>query len=156
MDFQIFVATSDDLETILTLQKECYQTEAELHNEFNIPPLTQTVDSIFEDFKNGTLFLKGIIGGQIIASVRGNIKNNTTYIGRLVVKKEFQNNKLGQTLMKYIESELENCNRYELFTGNKSEKNIKLYQKLGYTEFKRQFINNNLTLVYLEKMRNEI
>jgi hypothetical protein len=81
--FKFWLQPQTIYKQFLTLQKECYQTEAELHNEFNIPPLTQTIDSIFEDFKNGTLFLKGIINGQIIASVRGNIKNNTTYIGRL-------------------------------------------------------------------------
>jgi predicted GNAT family N-acyltransferase len=155
MEFRILTAKENDLNTILNLQKECYQTEAELHNEFDIPPLTQTLDSIKEEFQQGTFFLKGVIDGQLIASVRGHIKDNTTYIGRLIVKKEFQNNKFGQTLMKEIETQLDNCNRYELFTGFKSEKNLKLYQKLGYKEFKRQFINDNLTLVYLEKVRQK-
>lgn len=100
MDLKILTANENDLNTILNLQKECYQTEAELYNEFNIPPLTQTLDSIMEEFFLGTYFLKGVIDGNLIASVRGYIKDNTTYIGRLIVKKEFQNNKFGQTLMK--------------------------------------------------------
>jgi predicted GNAT family N-acyltransferase len=118
-----------------------------LYNEFNIPPLTQTLDSIMEEFYLATYFLKGVIDGNLIASVRGYIKDNTTYIGRLIVKKEVQNNKFGQTLMKKNEIQLDNCTRYELFTGFKSEKNLKLYQK--------QFINANLTLVYLEKVRQK-
>lgn len=150
-DLEISKATMEDLESILHLQKECYQSEAELHNEYNIPPLTQSLASIKDDFTQGTLFLKGMVGGKIIASVRGNSQNGTTYIGRLVVKKEYQNNKIGQSLMGLIESHLSNCSRYELFTGHKSEKNISLYQKLGYQEFKRQLINDHLTLVYLEK-----
>lgn len=139
MDFQIFTAKEGDLKTILDLQKECYQTEAELNNEYNIPPLTQNFDSIKEEFKQGTLFLKGVVDGQLIASVRGHIEDDTTFIGRLIVKKEFQNNKFGQTLIKAIETQLDNCNRYELFTGFKSKKNLKLYQKLGYCEFRQQF-----------------
>ncbi len=153
MDLQILPATENDLKPILDLQKECYQTEAELHNEFDIPPLTQTMESIKEENRNGTLFLKGIIDGHIIASVRGHIQDNTAFIGRLIVKEVFQNNKIGQTLMKEIELRLDHCSRYELFTGFRSQKNLKLYQKLGYKEFKRQFINGNLTLVYLEKLR---
>ncbi len=153
MDFQILTAKESDLKIILDLQKECYQTEAEIHNEYNIPPLTQTFDSINDEIKQGTLFLKGVIGGQLIASVRGHINDQTTYIGRLIVKREFQNNKFGQALMKEIEKQLDNCNRYELFTGFKSEKNLNLYHKLGYNEYKRQFINDSLTLVYLEKLR---
>lgn len=152
MNFQILTAEETDLIAILNLQKECYQTEAELHNEYNIPPLTQTYDSIFEEYKQGILFLKGVVDGQLIASVRGSIKDGTTYIGRLIVKKEFQNNKFGQALMKEIETKLKNCNRYELFTGFKSEKNLKLYEKLGYNEFRKEFINDNLILIYLEKV----
>ncbi|WP_163411557.1 GNAT family N-acetyltransferase [Flavobacterium ajazii] len=152
MNFQISKASEADLKAILELQKECYKTEAELHKEYSIPPLTQTFESINEDFKQGTLFLKGIVDGQLVASVRGQIKEGSAYIGRLIVKPEFQNNKFGQTLMKEIESQFENCNRYELFTGFKSEKNLNFYQKLGYKEFKIQFINDNLTLVYLEKL----
>jgi hypothetical protein len=87
MELRILTAKENDFNTILNLQKECYQTEAELHNEFDIPPLTQTLDSIKEEFQQGTFFLKGVIDGQLIASVRGHIKDNTTYIGRLIVKK---------------------------------------------------------------------
>lgn len=154
MNFQILIATENDLKAILDLQKECYQTEAELHNEFNIPPLTQTYESIIAEMKQGMLFLKGEINGRIIGSVRGYIENNTAFIGRLIVKKEFQNNKFGQRLMSQIEDQLKNCERFELFTGHKSEKNLKLYQKLGYSEFKRQSINDKLTLVYMEKQDN--
>lgn len=153
MNFQILTAEETDLTAILNLQKECYQTEAELHNEYNIPPLTQTYDSISEEYEQGILFLKGVVDGQLIASVRGFVKDGTTYIGRLIVEKEFQNNKFGQALMKEIETKLNNCNRYELFTGFKSEKNLKLYEKLGYNEFRKVFINDNLTLIYLEKVR---
>lgn len=151
MNLQILHANEGDLEAILNLQKECYQTEAELHNEYNIPPLTQTIEEIKTEMGQGTLFLKGMINGQIIGSVRGYCYKETTFIGRLIVNRQFQNQKIGQTLMKEIETQLNNCNRYELFTGYKSEKNLKLYQKLGYREFKRQLINQNLTLVYLEK-----
>lgn len=153
MNLQILVADEGDLDIILNLQKECYQTEAELHNEYNIPPLTQTISEIKTEIEQGTLFLKGILNGEIVGSVRGYINNDTAFIGRLIVDKEFQNKKIGQTLMKEIETLLNNCNRYELFTGFKSEKNLKLYQKLGYREFKRHPINDNLTLVYLEKIR---
>ena len=155
MNLEISLADKDDLQQILELQKECYQTEAELHNEYSIPPLTQTYNSINQEIEQGILFLKGTIDQQLVGSVRGQIKDDTAYIGRLIVKKEFQNNGFGQALMRKIENQLSNCGRYELFTGHKSEKNIKLYQKLGYNEFKREYINDNLTLVYLEKIRQK-
>jgi ribosomal protein S18 acetylase RimI-like enzyme len=154
-DLKIVQATIDDLNTILELQKKCYITEAELYNDYNIPPLTQTIDEIKTDFTNGTLFLKGMVNEELVASVRGISQNETTYIGRLAVKEEFQNRKIGQILMKEIENRLNKCKRYELFTGHKSEKNIRLYQKLGYSEYKTLLVHENLTLVYLEKWNTQ-
>ncbi len=151
VDLKVLQATLGDLHTILELQKQCYITEAELYNDYDIPPLTQTIEEIKTDFMDGTLFLKGMVNDELVATVRGINQNETTYIGRLAVKEEFQNRKIGQILMKEIEKQLNNCRRYELFTGYKSEKNIKLYQKLGYCEYKTQFVHENLTLVYLEK-----
>lgn len=153
MNLEILPVEKSELKHILELQKECYQTEAALHNDHNIPPLIQTYNSINQEFEEGILFLKGIVNGKIVGSVRGEIKDDTAFIGRLIVKKEFQNNGFGQSLMREIENQLHNCFRYELFTGHKSDKNLKLYQKLGYNEFNRQYINDKLTLVYMEKIR---
>lgn len=151
MNFQIVTAQKEDLPEILDLQKESYQSEAELHNEYNIPPLTQTIESTFEEFDNGWLFLKVLYNNEIIATGRGVTEGDTTHIAKLAVKKEFQNQKLGQMMLLEIENRLANCRRYELFTGNKSDRNLYLYKKFGYYEFRRQVINSNLTLVYLEK-----
>lgn len=48
MEYIIEVAQKEDLHAILKLQKESYLSEAILHNEFNIPPLTQTYESIID------------------------------------------------------------------------------------------------------------
>jgi hypothetical protein len=40
--------------------------------------------------------------------------------------------------------------RYELFTGHRSERNLYLYAKLGYRQFKREPVHEALTVVYLE------
>jgi GNAT superfamily N-acetyltransferase len=137
---------------ILQLQKECYQTEAETYNDYNIPPLTQDLESLKDEFKKSTI-LKGMVNGHIIASVRGYSDKETCYIERLIVNKDYQNRGLGRLLMNSIESIFKDCTRFELFTGFKSQKNLYLYNKLGYNEFKQQKINENLTFVYLEKKR---
>lgn len=155
MKLQILQAQREDLQKILDLQKESYKSEAELHNEYNIPPLTQTIESVNEEYDNGWLFLKVILNNEIIATGRGITKGDTTYIAKLVVKKDFQNQKIGQMMLTEIENRLSKCGRYELFTGNKSDRNIYLYNKFGYSEFKRQFINERLTLIYLEKQRTK-
>ncbi|HPF50567.1 MAG TPA: GNAT family N-acetyltransferase [Draconibacterium sp.] len=151
MNIDILEAEQSDLEVILQLQKDCYLTEAEIYNDYEIQPLKQDINSLVNEFKHCTI-LKAVINGEIIGSVRGYIENNTSYIGKLIVKREYQNKGIGRLLLDSMESVF-NCNRFELFTGLKSEKNLHLYTKQGYTEFKRQYIDDNLTLIYLEKRK---
>lgn len=153
MNIQIQPAIKSDLKEILQLQKDCYFTEAKIYNDFSIPPLKQELSSLEEDFENQVV-LKGEAGGKIIASVRAYAKNKTCFIGRLIVQRDYQNKGIGKKMMKAIEAAFPNCKRYELFTGFNSEKNLYLYTKLGYREFKREKANENLTIVYLEKMNH--
>lgn len=150
MNIDILEAQQNDLEVILQLQKNCYLTEAEIYNDYEIQPLKQDIDSLVNEFKHTTI-LKAVINGEIIGSVRGYIENDTSYIGKLIVKREYQNKGIGRLLLDSMESFFNSCSRFELFTGLKSEKNLHLYTKQGYTEFKRQYINDNLTLIFLEK-----
>ncbi|MFX1442991.1 MAG: GNAT family N-acetyltransferase [Promethearchaeota archaeon] len=139
-----------DLKEILKLQKLAYLSEAEIYNDYSIPPLTQTLDEIKEDF-SFQLFLKSVIKSKIIGSVRAYKGDDTCYIGKLIVYPNFQNKGIGTKLLKEIETKFDNVKRYELFTGYKSERNLYLYQKLGYHQFRSEKINENLQLIYLEK-----
>jgi ribosomal protein S18 acetylase RimI-like enzyme len=143
-------ATIADAEEILSLQKLAYRSEAAVYNEFNIPPLTQTLEEIKDEF-NSKIVLKVVFNGKIIGSVRAFLKEETCYIERLIVHPDFQNQGIGTKLMNEIEKNFSNAKRFELFTGHKSARNIHLYQKLGYRAFKTEKITDNLKLVYLEK-----
>ena len=143
-------ATLSDAEEILSLQKLAYQSEAEIYNDFNIPPLVQTLEEIKKDF--GIQFLlKAVMDEKIIGSVRAHTKEGTCYIGRLIVHPDFQNQGIGKKLMVEIEKIFSTCQRFELFTGARSERNLYLYQKLGYKIFKTAKITDQTTIVYLEK-----
>ena len=143
-------AMISDAEEILVLQKLAYRSEAEIYNDFNIPPLVQTLESIEKDFEN-QYFLKAVMDGKIIGSVRAYTKEGTCYIGRLIVHPDFQNRGIGTDLMNEIERIFNTCRRFELFTGDKSERNLYLYQKLGYKIFKKAKITDQTMVVYLEK-----
>jgi ribosomal protein S18 acetylase RimI-like enzyme len=143
-------ATVSDAEELLALQKLAYRSEAEIYNDFSIPPLIQTLESLEEDFKN-QLFLKAVLGGRSIGSVRACSKERTCYIGRLIVHPDFQNRGIGTRLMNDIERIFNGCKRFELFTGDKSERNLRLYQKLGYRIFKTSKITDQTNIVSLEK-----
>jgi ribosomal protein S18 acetylase RimI-like enzyme len=146
-------ATVADAEEILSLQKLAYRSEAEIYNDFNIPPLLQTPEEIKKDFENQT-FLKATLDGKIRGSVRAFIKGGTCYIGRLIVHPDFQNRGMGKELMQRIEEIFKEAQRFELFTGHRSEKNLYLYRKLGYEISKTVKANDWLNMVYLEKRKN--
>ena len=94
-------AEFQDLQTILELQKLCYEENAERYNDFNIPPMVQTLEEIQDEFKNN-IILKAENVSKIIGSVRAYEKNGICYIGRLIVHPDFQNKGVGAKLMAAI------------------------------------------------------
>ena len=144
-----------DLEQILELQYLAYQSEAILYNDFSIPPLTQTIGEIRQEYEK-CIFLKATSNnGDIIGSVRASIDSDTAYIGRLIVHPEAQGQGIGTRLMKAIEQKCA-ATRYELFTGDKSIKNLRFYEHLGYVRFIEKEVADGLTFVYMEKYVNNV
>jgi GNAT superfamily N-acetyltransferase len=143
-------ASLEDAPAVLALQKTAYMSEAEIYGDYSIPPLTQTPDEIEADFRN-QLVLKASVEGRVVGSVRGCAEGGTCFIGRLVVYPEFQNRGIGSQLMEEIETRFGHAERFELFTGDKSECNLRFYMKRGYEVFKSESVTQSLTLVYLEK-----
>jgi ribosomal protein S18 acetylase RimI-like enzyme len=143
-------AAIDDSEEILSLQKLAYLSEAEIYGDFTIPPLKQTLEEIKKDFED-QMFLKAVVEGRIIGSVRAYVKEGTCYVGRLIVHPDFQNHGIGKQLMARIEEVFKEVQRFEIFTGHKSERNLHLYEKLGYRRFKTVTANEKLIIVFLEK-----
>jgi ribosomal protein S18 acetylase RimI-like enzyme len=129
---QIKRATISDAEEILALQKQAFHSEAQLHDNFNIPPLVQTLDSIIEDFSKYE-FYKSVLNNRIIGAVKVRLlKNNQLWIGRLVVHPVHQGKGIGRNLMLFIETKYAGAAGFELFTAQKSVRNIKFYEGLGY------------------------
>jgi predicted N-acetyltransferase YhbS len=139
-----------DAEEILDLQKLAYRSEAAIYEDYTIPPLIQTHEEMLVDFDDN-LFLRASYEGKIIGAVRGRLYRGTCFIGRLIVHPAHQGGGLGTCLMGEIERSFPKAERYELFTGHRSEGNLRLYTRLGYRAFKRQKISETLEFVYMEK-----
>jgi ribosomal protein S18 acetylase RimI-like enzyme len=79
------------------------------------------------------------------------LDGGTCYIGKLIVHPSQQNHGIGTGLLLAAENQFPDAERYELFTGQKSEKNLYLYEKHGYRRVRRQVISETLTVVFMEK-----
>ena len=150
MNVQIVRACIEDAEEILVLQKLAYRSEGELYNNYGIQPLVETGDEIKGCFKTH-VFLKAVSESKIIGTVRAFEKDGTCYVGRLAVNPAMQNKGLGAGLMNEVEKYFK-PERFELFVGIKSERNIHLYQKLGYSIFKKEAYGcGDIEVFYMEK-----
>jgi ribosomal protein S18 acetylase RimI-like enzyme len=148
----IKLAGVEDLASLLDLQRLCYQREAELYGDYTIAPLTQTLDSLREDLATQVM-LVARLEGELVGSVRGRLSNGTCHIGRVIVHPRHERQGLGGRLMCAIEKRFLEAERFELFTGHRSEGNIRFYERLGYRIFRSQPVTTQLTLVYMEKRR---
>lgn len=145
-------ATRADAPDILGLQKLAYRSEANLYGDWNLPPLTQTLESLRAEYTDSVV-LKAVADGVIIGSVRGRRDGDTWNIGRLVVHPDFQGQGLGTRLLRAIECESGDSRKIELFTGHRSTGNIRLYERLGYVRSREQVQSPAVTLVFMEKSR---
>jgi GNAT superfamily N-acetyltransferase len=150
-DVRIEPADRDDLPEILAMQKCAFQEQADMYDAPDIPPMVETVEEMARDRERGT-FLKAVApDGRIVGTVRSHREDATCHIARLAVDPDWQNRGLGARLLAAAEAAYPNAARYELFTGGRSEKNLYLYRKHGYREFRRRSVSETTDLAYLEK-----
>ena len=148
-------ATEHDLDQILELQKKAFYSQALIYNDFDLHPLRQTIDDIKNEFKEKQIY-KVQTNGRIIASIRCYVRNDTLYIEKLIVDPDFQNRGIGTKIMTEIEKRYAaSVNRYALFTGHKSEKNLHIYKQLGYKETRRETLRDDLKLIDMEKANDK-
>lgn len=148
---RIVSATADAADEILALQKLAYLSEAQIIDDYTIPPLHQDLEEILSEFES-QIFLTATDENTVIGSVRCRLEEGTCFIGKLIVHPDHQNGGLGKRLLKAAEERFPEAQRYELFTGQRSEKNLHIYASSGYQPFKTQVVSDKLTLVYLEKV----
>ena len=63
-DLRVERAAPEDAAHILGLQRLAYQSEARLYDDWNLPPLVQTLESLQAEFANSVI-LKALDRGQL-------------------------------------------------------------------------------------------
>jgi ech hydrogenase subunit C len=145
-------AVPEDAPEILALQKIVYNNEAEIYGDYSLTPLRQTLADMREDFM-GKVFMKAVINGKIIGSVRGWMEGDSAHLGRLIVHPHFWKKGLGTQLVRAIEAAFPQARRFQTFTGQKSTHTMEPYQKLGYKPFRQEKVSELRERVYFQKSR---
>jgi ech hydrogenase subunit C len=164
-------ADKTDAPEILALQKVAYQSEGELYGDDSLPALQQTLEDLQNDFerkpnretsllgaRGGTedpddrvIFIKAVVNGKIIGSIRGFAVDSTAYLSRMMVHPYFRGRGIGRRLLDEIEKAFPGVTRFETKTGHQSKRNLFQMSRRGYTEFKREPFTPTITWVYLQK-----
>jgi ech hydrogenase subunit C len=145
-------AEKSDAPEILALQKTAGQCEAEVYNDENLPALQQTLEELRNDFDRA-IFIKAVVNGKIIGSVRGRARDDTALVSSISVHPYFQRRDIGRRLVEEIEKAFPDAKRFEAFTGQPNTRSLHLLGRAGYQEFKTEPFTPAITWVYLQKER---
>lgn len=133
LEYTLKTFTESDAAELAVLQRCCWVPEAVLNDTLKIPALHETVDDVLrwpESWQ--TLCLRR--GDRLVGAVRGQSTGDGSWeIGRLMVAPDLASQGLGRWLFKAGEGLAPaETTRFVLFTGVKSERNIRVYQQAGY------------------------
>ena len=133
----------DDAGEVLTLQRAAYVGEAMLYDQL-LPPLRETLEEVRAVLASEDVTVLGIReDGRLIGTAR--IKADGE-IGRIAVAPDRQHEGLGTAL---LVTAIERGGNW-LFTGDRSEGNLRLYRKHGFVETHRVPVPGH-ALVYLKR-----
>ncbi|MFI8436433.1 GNAT family N-acetyltransferase [Streptomyces sp. NPDC079020] len=154
MSVTISAATTGDVEQIFKLQYLCFQSEAELYDNYRIDPLVQTLESVRGEVAADVVFVARL-GEEVVGSVRGfTDQDGTGQISRLCVHPRLQGHGLGARLLRAAEAGLaegRSATRFRLHTGHRSENNLRLYRRAGYAQVGDATGADGVRMILLEK-----
>lgn len=148
-ELTIRAAEPADAGELLTVQRAAYVSEARIYQDFDLPPMIETVDEVRAAIAAETV-LVALAGTRIVGAVRGRLDGDTCHVGRLAVAPDQQGNGIGTALLGAIEERFAGVRRFELFTGGHSEPNLRLYRRHGYVDLPRR-PGDHPELLYLAK-----
>ncbi|MFJ8582517.1 GNAT family N-acetyltransferase [Micromonospora sp. NPDC093277] len=126
------IARPDDLAELLVLQRCCWVQEALANDTLDLRPLRETLDDLRASMSTWQLWCVRR-HGRLVAAVRARTHKRAWLIGRLMVAPDQAGNGIGSWLLSYVEEQApEETTHHELFTGHRSTRNIRLYERAGY------------------------
>ncbi|HSV40057.1 MAG TPA: tRNA (guanosine(37)-N1)-methyltransferase TrmD [Nocardioidaceae bacterium] len=132
-DIEVRPAQPSDAGEILTLQRACWVQEALANEILTIPALSESYDEVRAWMDDWTVFVARS-GERLVGGVRGRLSRSGAWdIGRLMVAPDLQGRGLGRRLLEHIEAAAPaDATVLRLFTGARSEENLRMYKKAGY------------------------
>jgi len=138
-----------DAGEILTIQRAAFVSEAIIYGDPRVPPLTQTLDEVKAEIRDGAGWVARI-GHRLVGVIRFRDTDDLLLIGRLAIAPDMQGHGVGQALLEAAERH-SRAPEAELFTGSLSEANIRLYERCGYRVAERVDNADGTEQVFMRK-----
>jgi len=134
------LGTPDDYPAALEIQRRSYALkEAPLYGQ-NIPPLSETPETLAAEIAEGKQLLVGVLDGKVAASLRmKTLEDGAAYFCRLSVDPDLQGQGIGKQMVAAFEEFNRDALAFTLDCGVDSAENMHIYTKLGYRETGESF-----------------
>ena len=93
--------------------------------------------------------LKAIVDGRLAGSVRGVVTGRRLRGLPPERRPRVQRRGIGSALLAAVEARFPDIEAFELFTGNRSVENLRLYDRHGYRHARTKVLSPAVSLVYL-------
>lgn len=152
-EVRIEVLGDDAAGELLTVRRAAFVSEAQLYDDPNIPPLTQTLAELRADLADENVTTLGAyLGHRLVGSIRVGAEGTKATLGRLAVVPDLQGQGIGTQLLLAVPEHLPaNTSEVWVFTGQDSVQNLAMYTKHGY-EHQFDQAAGDLTYAYLRKI----
>lgn len=125
-------AEPDDAAEVLVLQRCCWVSEAILNDTLAIPALHEDLDTVRAWIAEQYVWILRR-AGRLVAGVRARHQDDRWEIGRLMVAPDLAGRGVGRWLLEHAEAQAPaDVTSIDLFTGGRSERNLRLYRRAGY------------------------
>jgi GNAT superfamily N-acetyltransferase len=126
-------AAPGDIADMLAGQRLAFEEQCRIYGDWDIPPMKERPEDVEEFMRAGGVVLKAVCQGRVIGAVRGKASGGVGDVGRLYVLPDWQGRGAARMLVASVEEAMRDVRSFSIFTGERSEKNIALYQKQGYS-----------------------
>ena len=135
-EWEIVPAVRADIGELLTLQRACWVQEALANDMLEIPALHESLETVEASLDDWDYYVVRV-AGRLVGAVRGRLETHSGKavwdIGRIMVAPDLQGRGLGRVLLEHIQDAApREATSYSLFTGARSQDNLRMYKKAGF------------------------
>lgn len=125
--------TRPDLAELVVLQRCCWTAEAIANQTLDVPALHETHEQVLAWATTWTTVVVRL-RGRLVGAARARQEARDWHVGRLMVAPDLAGRGIGSALLGLVEGLApDGVERFVLFTGARSERNVRTYRRAGYS-----------------------